>query len=73
MKRREKNYRFIKTPDGDIEIEEKFLWVFWIRLRNKQGVVEYFIDIQTAKEFLKDLHKKSFIKEEIVGYHKIKD
>lgn len=73
MERKEKSYRFIKTQDGDIEIEQKFLWIFWVRLRNKQGVVEYFINKQTAKEFLEDLHRKSFIKEEIVGYHKIKD
>lgn len=71
MKKNKREYRLIRTVDGDIEIEQKFLWFFWFRVRNKQGVVEYFIDKQSAYDYLRELERKTYLKEEVVGHYTI--
>lgn len=71
MKKRKRNYKLVRTVDRDIEIERRFLWIFWLRVKNKNKAVEYFIDRETALDYLRNVERRINYKEEILDYYTI--
>jgi hypothetical protein len=71
MKKRKRNYRLVRTVDRDIEIERRFLWIFWLRVKNKNKAVEHFIDRETALDYLRNVERRINYKEEILDYYTI--